>query len=63
MLNWLNNKSCVMKSEQDKIIHPVLLSIIRNNIARYPEYEYIKERKPFVSDKDGRLHFNMKQES
>lgn len=63
MLNRLNNKSCVMNSIQDKIIHPVLLFIVRNNITRYPEYEYIKEREPFISDKDGRLYFNMKQES
>lgn len=59
MLNWLCNKSCVMNSEDDKTLHPVLLSILRNNLARYPEYEYIKDRQPFVSNKDRRLHFDM----
>ncbi|MGI6716838.1 MAG: hypothetical protein ACOX3X_06575 [Eubacteriales bacterium] len=62
MLNWLINKSCVMNSEHDKTIHPVLFSILRNNLARYPEYEYIKDRQPFISDKNGRLYFNMKKE-
>lgn len=59
MLNWLRNKSCVMNSEHDKIIHPVLFSILRNNLMRYPEYEYIKDRRPYVSEKDGRLHFDL----
>ena len=27
----------------------------------YPEYEYIKDRQPFISDKNGRLYFNMKR--
>lgn len=59
MLNWLTNKSCVMNSEHDKTIHPVLISILRNIIAKYPEYAYIKDRQPYVSAKDGRLHFDM----
>ena len=60
MLNRLCNKSCVMNSEHDKTIHPVLICMLRNNLARYPEYAYIKDRQPYVSDKDERLHFNMK---
>lgn len=59
ILNWLYNKSCIMNSEHDKVIHPVILSILRNIIAKYPEYEYIKEREPYINDKDGRLYFNM----
>jgi len=59
MLNWLCNKSCVMNSENDKSIHPVLISMLRNIIAKYPEYEYIKDREPYVSDEDGRLYFSM----
>ncbi|MDE7300339.1 MAG: hypothetical protein K2N94_16190 [Lachnospiraceae bacterium] len=59
MLNWLTNKSCVMNSESDKLIHPVILCILRNILAKYPEYAYIKTRQPYISDKDGRLHFNM----
>lgn len=59
MLDWLCNRSCVMNSEHDKRIHPVIISMLRNIIAKYPEYTYIQDRKPFVSDKDGRLYFNM----
>ncbi len=60
MLNWLTNKSCVMNSEQDKTIHPVLLCILRNVLAKYPEYTYIKDRQPYLNEKDGRLFFNMR---
>ena len=59
MLNWLEYKSYVMNSEQDKRVHPVLVCMFRNNISRYPEYKYIRERSPYVSEKDGRLHFDM----
>ena len=59
MIDWLTNKSCVMNSDTDKTIHPVLLSILRNTISRLPLYEYIKGREPYIDDKDGRLHFNM----
>ena len=59
MLNWLCNKSCVMNSESDKMVHPVLFFLLRNNLMRYPEFEYIEGRVPYVSDKDKRLHFDM----
>jgi hypothetical protein len=59
ILEWLTEKSMVMNSEQDKTLHPVLFCILRNMMARYPEYEYIKAREPFVSEKDGRLRFNL----
>lgn len=59
MVNWLENKSCVMNSEMDRTIHPVIFCMLRNALARYPEYEYIKERQPYVDEKDGRLHFDM----
>lgn len=59
MVNWLKNKSCVMNREQDKTIHPVLFCILRNMLCNYPEYKYIKDRMPYVEEKDGRLHFDM----
>ena len=62
ILNWLYNKSCVMNSEQDKIIHPVLMSILRNIVTKYPEYEYVKNRQPYINEKDGRLYFDMSNE-
>ncbi|MEA4831226.1 hypothetical protein SDC9_175735 [bioreactor metagenome] len=63
ILNWLTNKSCVMNSEHDKTIHPVLLCILRNTLSQYPEYAYIRKRMPYVNDKDGRLYFDMSKES
>lgn len=56
---WLTTKSCVMNSEQDKIIPPVILCILRNMLCRLEEYEYIKNQQPYVSEKDNRLHFDM----
>lgn len=53
------NRSCVMNSEFDRTTHPMIICMIRNVMARLPEYEYIKDREPFVSEKDNRLHFNM----
>lgn len=59
MLDYLMNKSFIMNSEQDRIIHPILISILRNAISKYPEYYHIKDRQPYVSDKNGRLYFDM----
>ena len=59
MLHWLSSKSMVMNSEQDKSIHPVIMSILRNNIAQYPEYSYNRSRKPYINEKNHRLYFDM----
>jgi hypothetical protein len=40
----------------------LLLCTMRNALARLPEYSYIKDRKPDVDEKTGRLHFNLSQE-
>jgi hypothetical protein len=61
MLPWLTTKSCVMNSENDKTVHPVSLCVVRNCLARLPEYAHIKDIQPFVSEKDGRLHFSMER--
>ncbi len=61
ILNWLCNKSCVMNSEHDKTIHPVIICVLRNVISNYPEYKYIKNREPYINEKDGRLYFNMEE--
>lgn len=60
MIPWLTTKSCVMNSEHDKTVHPVLLCSLRNCLCRFPEYAHIKDIQPYVSEKDGRLHFDMK---
>jgi len=53
------SRSSVMNSESDKINHPVMICAIRNALSRLPEYAYIKYRQPYVSEKDGRLHFDV----
>ncbi len=53
------NKSAAMNNDKDKINNPVLLCILRNCLSRLPEFEYIKNRQPYISDTDGRLHFDM----
>ncbi len=53
------SRSCVMNSENDKTNHPVMICTIRNALSRLPGYAYIKDRQPYVGDKDGRLHFDM----
>lgn len=60
MLSRLTTKSAAMNSEHDKTIHPVLLCSLRNCLCRLPEYAHIKDVQPYVSGKDGRLHFDMK---
>lgn len=60
ILEWLTKKSMVMNRDQDKTLHPVLFCILRNMMARYPEYEYIKNREPYVNEKDSRLYFDMR---
>lgn len=62
MLGWLCDKSLVMNGEHDRTLHPVLFCMLRNSLARYPEYGYIKDRQPYISDRDGRLHFDMVKE-
>jgi hypothetical protein len=52
-------KSAVMNNESDKIHHPVLFCILRNCLCRFPEYAHLKDRQPYISDKDGRLHFDV----
>jgi hypothetical protein len=61
IMPWLTTKSAVMNSEHDKTIHPVIICMLRNLMSRYPEYAYIKERQPYISTKDGRLHFDIIQ--
>ena len=57
----VNQLSCssVMNNENDKTNHPVMICAIRNALAYLPEYSHIKNRQPYMSEKDGRLHFDM----
>ncbi len=52
-------KSYVMNSENDKYINVLDKYILRNCLSRLSDFQYLKEREPFVSEKDGRLHFDV----
>ena len=49
------NQNYLMKTGNEDI----LLCVMRNTLARLPEYSYLKDRQPYVDKKDGRLRFNM----
>lgn len=53
------SKSCVMNSERDRTVHPVLLCILRNMLARLSEYAHIKTYQPYIDPRDGRLRFDI----
>jgi hypothetical protein len=55
------SRSSVMNSENDRTNHPVMICAIRNALSRLSEYAYIKGREPYICEKDGRLHFDMKK--
>ena len=48
-----------MHSEHDKTVHPVVLCMLRNLMARLPEYRWVGERQIAVSPKDGRLRLDL----
>jgi len=48
-----------MNNENDKTYRPAMICAIRNALARLPEYAHIKNRRPFVNPKDGRIYFNL----
>lgn len=52
-------KSYVMNSENDRYINVLAKYILRNCLSKLTEFEYLKEREPFVSEKDGRLYFDI----
>jgi len=53
------SRSSVMNGESDRNDHPVMVCAVRNALARLPEYAYIRDRQPYVGEKDGRLHFDI----
>jgi hypothetical protein len=52
-------RSSVMNSESDITNHPVMICMLRNYLCRFPNYAYIKDRQPYINEKDGRLYFDM----
>ncbi|MEO3947891.1 hypothetical protein [Gorillibacterium sp. CAU 1737] len=52
-------KSYVMNSENDRYVNVMAKYILRNVLSRLPEYEYLKNREPYLSESDGRLHVDV----
>lgn len=52
-------KSLPMQTEYAKIYQPLMYCVYRNCLSRFFEYEYIKNRQPYISEKDGRLRFDI----
>ena len=48
-----------MTTEANKILNPVRMSALKSCISRLPEYADTKEHQPYISDKDGRLRFDI----
>lgn len=53
------HKSYVANSENDKYVNILDKYILRNCLSRLPEFAYIKDRVPYISSKDGRIHFDL----
>ena len=53
------NRSYTVKTRNEDI----LLCVMRNTLARLPEYSHIKDRQPYIDNKKGKLHFNLSQQS
>jgi hypothetical protein len=55
----LLRKSYVLNSDHDKYATPLGVYVMRNSLSKLENYKYIENRNPYVSKKDGRMHFNM----
>jgi len=54
IIEHLNRNYLIKDGNED-----VALCAMRNALARLPEYAYIKDRKPYVDEKSGRLQFDI----
>jgi hypothetical protein len=54
IIEQLNQSYLIKTGNED-----VLLCVMRNTLARLPEYSYINNRKPYINKKNGRLCFDM----
>jgi hypothetical protein len=52
-------KSMAMGIDEDKMINPIRMYALRNSLSRLPEYAHIKEKQPYVAERDGRLYFDI----
>jgi len=54
ILDHINRGYAAKKGDED-----ILLCVMRNTLARLPEYAHIKKYKPYINEKTGKWHFNM----
>ena len=54
IIEHLNRSYAIKNGNED-----VLLCVMRNTLVRLPEFSYIKDRKPYVDEKSGKLCFDM----
>lgn len=57
-LQKLLHKSFVLNSDHDKYASPFGTFVLRNCLARLEDFAFIKDLKPYVCEKDGRLHLD-----
>lgn len=60
-LEFQLRRSLVMNHEPDRTVHPVILCMVRNLMARLPEYHWLKGRGVYTSPKDGRLRLDLER--
>ena len=56
IIDQINRSYAVKNGNED-----ILLYVMRNTLARLSEHSYIKDRKPYVDEKSGRLRFDMEK--
>lgn len=52
-------KSMPLNTEKARIYQPVFYYVYRNCLSGFPEYSYIKNRQPYINEKNGKLCFDM----
>lgn len=54
-------RGCLINCDFDLKINTLNKNIIRNCLSRLGKYEYLKQRRPYIDDRDGRLYFDMSE--
>ena len=60
-LERFDRQGVLVRGEADREMLTIACCIMRNLICGMAEYGYIKDRRPYVSESDGRLHFDMSE--
>ena len=60
-LERFDRQGVLVRGEADREMLTIACCIMRNLICGMAKYGYIKDRRPYVSESDGRLHFDMSE--